>query len=195
MTSYSRQFLDHAATVCGRIDADQIDRIAAGIAAVRDGGGRLFVLGVGGSACNAGHAVSDFRKFCEVEAYAPSDNVGELTARTNDEGWETVFAGWLAVSRVGPKDAVLVFSVGGGNAERNVSINLVHALRIARERGARIFGVIGRDGGYTARVGDEVVVVPTVKAALVTPLAESIQALVWHCLVCHPTLKRKPTKW
>jgi D-sedoheptulose 7-phosphate isomerase len=195
MTSFSRQFLDHAASVCGQIDAEQIDRVAAGIAAIRDAGGRLFVLGVGGSACNSGHAVSDFRKFCEVEAYAPTDSVGELTARTNDEGWETVFAGWLTVSRVGPRDGVLVFSVGGGNAERNVSMNLVHALRIARERGARIFGVVGRDGGFTARIGDEVLTVPTVDTALVTPLAESFQALVWHCLICHPALKKNPTKW
>ena len=195
MTSFSRKFLDHAATVCGLIDAERIDRVAAGIAAVRDAGGRLFVLGVGGSAGNAGHAVNDFRKLCDVEAYAPTDNVAELTARTNDEGWETVFAGWLAGSRVGPNDAILVLSVGGGNAERNVSMNLVHALRVAQERGARVFGVVGRDGGYTGRVGDEVVIVPTTDPALVTPLSESFQAVVWHCLVSHPALKKNPTKW
>jgi D-sedoheptulose 7-phosphate isomerase len=195
MSGFSRGFLDRAATVCGRLDADQIDRIAAAIAAVRDAGGRLFVLGVGGSAGNAGHAVNDFRKLCEVEAYAPTDNISELTARTNDEGWETVFAGWLGGSRVGPKDAILVLSVGGGSAERNVSMNLVHALRVAKERGARVFGVVGRDGGYTARVGDEVVIVPTVDPDLVTPLSDSFQAVVWHCLVSHPALKRNPTKW
>lgn len=195
MSGFSRSFLDHAASVCGRLDADQIDRIAQAIASVRDGGGRLFVLGVGGSAGNAGHAVQDFRKLCNVEAYAPTDNVSEMTARTNDEGWETVFAAWLDGSRVGPKDAVLVLSVGGGSAERNVSMNLVHALRVTRERGARIFGVVGRDGGYTARVGDEVVIVPTVDPDLVTPLSDSFQAVVWHCLVSHPALKRNRTKW
>ena len=195
MSGFSRGFLQHAASVCAQLDADQIDRIAESLAGLRDAGGRLFVLGVGGSAGNAGHAVNDFRKLCDVEAYAPTDNISELTARTNDEGWETVFAGWLAGSRVGPKDAILVLSVGGGNAERNVSMNLVHALRIARERGARVFGVVGRDGGYTARVGDEVLIVPTVDASLVTPLSDSFQAVVWHCLVSHPTLKRNEPKW
>lgn len=195
MNGFSRTYLDHAAAVCARLDADQIDRVAGAIAGVRDAGGRLFILGVGGSAGNAGHAVNDFRKLCDVEAYAPTDNVAELTARTNDEGWETVFAGWLAGSRLGSKDAILVFSVGGGSAERNVSMNLVHALRVAKERGARIFGVVGRDGGHTARVGDEVIVVPTPEASLVTPLSESFQAVVWHCLVSHPALKKNPTKW
>lgn len=195
MSGFSRGFLDRAAEICGRMDADQIDRMAAAIAEVRDGGGRLFVLGVGGGAVNAGHAVNDFRKLCDIEAYAPTDNVAELTARTNDEGWETVFAGWLSGSRLGPKDAVLVLSVGGGNAERNVSMNLVHALRVARERGARVFGIVGRDGGYTAKVGDEVLIVPTVDPALVTPLSDSFQAIVWHCLASHPALKRNATKW
>lgn len=195
MGGFSRGYLDHAAAVCAQLDAGQIDRIATAIAGVRDDGGRLFVLGVGGSAGNAGHAVQDFRKLCEVEAYAPTDNISELTARTNDEGWETVFAAWLSGSRIGPKDAVLVLSVGGGNAERNVSMNLVHALRIAKERGARVFGIVGRDGGHTARVGDDVVIVPTVDPALVTPLSDSFQAVVWHCLVSHPALKRNRTKW
>jgi D-sedoheptulose 7-phosphate isomerase len=195
MTVFSREFLDHAASVCAQIDAAQIERIAAAIAELRDAGGRLFVLGVGGSAGNAGHAVQDFRKLCDVEAYAPTDNVSEMTARINDEGWETVFAAWLAGSRIGPNDAVLVLSIGGGSPERNVSMNLVHALRVAKERGARIFGVVGRDGGHTARVGDEVVIVPTVDPALVTPLADSFQAIVWHCLVSHPALKRNRTKW
>jgi len=195
MADFSRSFLDHAGTICRDLDAGQIDRVAASIAAVRDRGGRLFILGVGGSAGNAGHAVNDFRKLCDVEAYAPTDNVSELTARTNDEGWETVFAGWLAGSRLSERDAVLVFSVGGGNAERNVSMNLVRALDLAKERGARIFGVVGRDGGHTAKVGDDVVICPTVDPDLVTPLSEAFQAVVWHCLVSHPALKKNPTKW
>ena len=195
MSGFSRGFLDHAAAICAQLDAERIDRIATAIAALREAGGRLFVLGVGGSAGNAGHAVQDFRKLCDIEAYAPTDNVSEMTARINDEGWETVFAAWLAGSRIGPADAVLVLSIGGGSPERNVSMNLVHALRVARERGARIFGVVGRDGGHTARVGDEVVIVPTVEPGLVTPLADSFQSIVWHCLVSHPALKRNSTKW
>ncbi|MEM9138495.1 MAG: SIS domain-containing protein [Pseudomonadota bacterium] len=195
MVGFSRGFLDHAGAICGALDADQIDRIAAGLAAVRAGGGRLFILGVGGSAGNAGHAVNDFRKLCDIETYAPTDNVSELTARTNDEGWETVFAGWLKGSRLGAKDAVLVFSVGGGNAEANVSMNLVHALDLAKAEGAKIYGIVGRDGGHTAKVGDEVVICPTVDADLVTPLSESFQAVVWHCLVSHPDLKVNATKW
>ncbi len=192
---FSATFLSQAAAICGLLDPATIDAIADGIAAVRDGGGRLFILGVGGSAGNAGHAVNDFRKLCDVEAYAPTDNVSELTARTNDEGWETVFSGWLAGSRANEKDAVLVFSVGGGNAEANVSMNLVHALKLAKERGLKIYGVVGRDGGYTAKVADHVVIVPTVDAALITPHAESFQAIIWHCLVSHPALKKNATKW
>lgn len=192
---FSATFLSQAAAICGLIDPATIDAIANGIAAARDGGGRLFILGVGGSAGNAGHAVNDFRKLCDVEAYAPTDNVSELTARTNDEGWETVFSGWLAGSRANQKDAVLVFSVGGGNAAANVSMNLVQALKVAKERGLKIYGVVGRDGGYTAKVGDHVVIVPTVDPALVTPHAESFQAVVWHCLVSHPSLKKNATKW
>jgi len=195
MSNFSRSFLNHASTICESLDSDQIDRIAAGLAAVRDGGGRLFILGVGGSAGNAGHAVNDFRKLCDIETYAPTDNVSELTARTNDEGWETVFAGWLTGSRIAAKDAVLVFSVGGGNAEANVSMNLVHALDLAKERGANIYGIVGRDGGHTAKVGDEVVICPTVDPDLVTPLSEAFQGLVWHCLVSHPDLKKNATKW
>jgi D-sedoheptulose 7-phosphate isomerase len=155
----------------------------------------LFVLGVGGSAANCAHAVNDFRKLCGIEAYAPTDNVAELTARTNDEGWETVFAGWLEVSRAGPRDAILVFSVGGGNAERNVSVNLVRGLDFARSKGLKIYGVVGRDGGYAKQVGDAVVVVPTVAADRVTPHAEAFQAVVWHCLVSHPVLQVVKTKW
>jgi len=195
MTEFTERFFTLCAKVCDSFDAAQIDRIASGIADVRDGGGRLFVLGVGGSAGNASHAVNDFRKLCGVETYAPTDNVSELTARTNDEGWETVFAGWLDGSNLRASDAVLVFSVGGGNAEHNVSMNLVHALDLAKERGARIFGVVGRDGGHTAKVGDEVVIVPTVDPDLVTPIAEAFQGVVWHCLVSHPALKLNATKW
>ena len=195
MADFSRTFLDHAAGICQNLDADQIDRMAKGLAACRDSGGRLFILGVGGSAGNAGHAVNDFRKLCDFEAYAPTDNVSELTARTNDEGWETVFAGWLAGSRVNDKDAILVFSVGGGNAEANVSMNLVHALDLAKSKGTKVFGVVGRDGGHTAQVGDEIVIVPTPDPDLVTPLAEAFQGVVWHALVSHPALKKNATKW
>ena len=172
-----------------------IDDLAAGIAKVRDGGGRLFILGVGGSAGNAGHAVNDFRKLCGFEAYAPTDNVSELTARTNDEGWETVFAGWLRGSRANARDALLIFSVGGGNAEHNVSMNLVRAIDEAKQRGLKIFGIVGRDGGYTAKHADIAVVVPTVDPKHVTPHAEAFQAVVWHCLVSHPALQKAATKW
>lgn len=195
MTSFSQRFLALAAEICQSLDCNAIDALAEGIAAVRQRGGRLFILGVGGSAANASHAVNDFRKLCDVEAYAPTDNVSELTARTNDEGWETVFTAWLAGSRARAEDAVLVFSVGGGNAERNVSMNLVHALRLARERGLAIFGVVGRDGGYTRQAADVAVLVPTLDPELVTPHAEAFQAVVWHCLVSHPALKRNATKW
>jgi D-sedoheptulose 7-phosphate isomerase len=193
--SFSRTFLNLARDICNKLDETAIDEIAVGIAAVRERGGRLFVLGVGGSAGNASHAVNDFRKLCDVEAYAPTDNVSELTARTNDEGWETVFAAWLKTSRANAKDGVLVFSVGGGNAEANVSMNLVHALQEAKLRGLSIYGLVGRDGGYTARAADKVVIVPTVDPALVTPHAEAFQAVIWHCLVSHPALKKNATKW
>ena len=188
-------FFAQAAEICASIDQAEIERIAQGIARVRAEGGRLFILGVGGSAGNAGHAVNDFRKLCDVEAYAPTDNVSELTARTNDEGWETVFAAWLKTSRANDKDGVLVFSVGGGNAERNVSMNLVHALDEAKRRGLQIFGVVGRDGGHTAKVADAAVIVPTVAANHVTPHTEAFQAVVWHCLVSHPTLQQQATTW
>ncbi len=181
--------------VAQQIDVDGIEKLANELKALRDRGGRLFFLGVGGSAGNCGHAVNDFRKLCGIEAYAPTDNVSELTARTNDEGWHTVFVEWLRTSRAGDKDAVFVFSVGGGNLERNVSPNIVAALKEAKERGTKIFGVVGRDGGYTKKVGDCVIVVPTVDANRVTPHAEAFQAVVWHCLVSHPTLQKIATKW
>lgn len=193
--SHATDFFKNASQICASIDHGAIDRMATSLRDLRQAGGRLFILGVGGSAANAAHAVNDFRKLCEIETYAPTDNVSELTARTNDEGWETVFAGWLKISRIGAKDGVLVFSVGGGNAEHNVSMNLVHGLKVAKESGAKIFGIVGRDGGYTAQVADIAVIVPTVDAANVTPHAEAFQAVVWHCLVSHPDLQVRATKW
>ena len=181
--------------ICRAIDYDSIEAIALGLADLREQGGRLFVLGVGGSAGNASHAVNDFRKLCNIESYAPTDNVSELTARTNDEGWETVFAGWLRTSRANSSDAIFVFSVGGGNAENNVSMNIVRALEEAQTRGMKIYGVVGRDGGYTGQVADECVVVPIVDANHVTPHTEAFQAVVWHCLVSHPDLQVAETKW
>jgi D-sedoheptulose 7-phosphate isomerase len=193
--SHVRQYFSEAGQICQSIDLDMIDRIAEGLAKVRTDGGRLFVLGVGGSAGNCSHAVNDFRKLCGIEAYAPTDNVSELTARTNDEGWHTVFSEWLKTSKANARDAVLIFSVGGGNLERNVSPNLVEGLKVAKERNLKVFGVVGRDGGYTKQVGDAVVVVPTVASDRVTPHAEAFQAVVWHCLVSHPVLQQTATKW
>ena len=193
--SHARHYLDEAVTILQRLDYAAIDRLAAALAELREQGGRLFLLGVGGSAANCSHAVNDFRKLCGIEAYTPVDNVSELTARTNDEGWDTVFSEWLKVSRANAKDAVLVFSVGGGDAERNVSPNIVSGLKEAKARGLKVFGVVGRDGGYTRKVGDVVIVVPTVDAARVTPHTEAFHAVVWHCLVSHPALQRAATKW
>jgi D-sedoheptulose 7-phosphate isomerase len=193
--THAQQYFELIADIARRIDHQAVERLAAELVALRDRNGRLFLLGVGGSAGNCGHAVNDFRKLAGLEAYAPTDNVSELTARTNDEGWDTVFAAWLRTSRASANDAVMVFSVGGGDAERNVSPNIVRALDEARARGLRIFGIVGRDGGYTRKVGDLVIVVPTVDAALVTPFAESFQAVVWHCLVSHPAVQQVATKW
>ncbi|HVT45451.1 MAG TPA: SIS domain-containing protein [Thermoanaerobaculia bacterium] len=193
--SYSTQHLREAVEVIERLDVASIEQLAELLAAVRESAGRLFVLGVGGSAGNASHAVNDFRKIVGIEAYAPTDNVSELTARTNDEGWASVFVEWLKVSRLSPRDMVLVFSVGGGNLEKNISPNLVSALEHAKAVGARIGGVVGRDGGYTAKVADACVIVPTVNPATITPHAEAFQAVVWHLLVSHPLLKLAETKW
>jgi D-sedoheptulose 7-phosphate isomerase len=193
--SYARRHLDEAKRVLDQLDADAIERVADVLHAVRERGGRLFFLGVGGSAANCSHAVNDFRKIAGFEAYAPTDNVSELTARTNDDGWTSVFAEWLRGSRLRAEDGVFVFSVGGGDAARNVSANLVAALQLARERGAAIVGVVGRDGGYTREVADASVLIPTVNDATVTPHAEAFQAVVWHLLVSHPKLKRIETKW
>ena len=188
-------YLDQAAEVARRLDRGAIERLADGLVSLRGRHGRLFLLGVGGSAANCSHSVNDFRKLCGIEAYAPTDNVSELTARTNDEGWETVFAAWLKTSRACDQDAVLVFSVGGGVAEQNVSANIVRGLEYAKSRGLRIFGIVGRDGGFTKKVGDEVVVIPTVDPSHVTPHTEAFQAVVWHCLVSHPKLQVQQTKW
>jgi D-sedoheptulose 7-phosphate isomerase len=192
---HSHAFLQRVAQIAESLDVETIERMALGLAELRERGGRLFLLGVGGSAANCSHAVNDFRKLAGIEAYAPTDNVSELTARTNDEGWETVFSSWLQVSKANEDDAVLVMSVGGGDAARKVSANLVVALQEAKERGLRIYGIVGRDGGYTKEVGDEVVVVPTVDPQWITPLAEAFQGVVWHALVSHPALKTRGCKW
>ena len=193
--SYSQHHLNEAADIIGKLDVDAIERVVDILADVREQGGRLFFLGVGGSAANCSHAVNDFRKIVGIESYAPTDNTAELTARTNDEGWASVFVEWLKVSRLSPRDAVFVFSVGGGNLERNVSPNLVVALQHARQVGARVVGVVGRDGGYTGQVSDACVIVPTVNPEAITPHTEAFQGVLLHLLVSHPKLKTGQTKW
>jgi D-sedoheptulose 7-phosphate isomerase len=192
--SYAQRYLEEVGEIAGAIPVERMEAMAEGLAAVRERGGRLFVLGVGGGAGHASHAVNDFRKICHLEAYAPTDNVSELTARTNDEGWETTFTEWLRTSRLGERDGVLVFSVGGGNREHNISMNLVHALELAREAGASIFGIVGRDGGTTAQLADVAIVVPS-PPERVTPHVESFQAVLWHLLVSHPALEAQAGKW
>ena len=193
--TYSEQHLKEAGEILAKLDTDAIEGMATLLARVRTNGGRLFFLGVGGSAGNCSHAVNDFRKIAGIEAYAPTDNVSELTARTNDEGWDTVFIEWLKTSRLNDKDAVFVFSVGGGNLEKNISPNLVRALQYAKSVGAAITGVVGRDGGYTATVADVCLIVPTVNSDTITPHSEAFQAVIWHLLVSHPDLKASQTKW
>ncbi len=193
--TFSDAFVEESIDVLRSIDTGLIEQLAEGLAAARDRDGRLFILGVGGSAGHASHAVNDFRKICGFEAYTPTDNVSELTARTNDEGWDTTFAEWLKGSRLSGRDALLVFSVGGGNAERGVSANLVVALQLARERGASIFGVVGRDGGTTAKLADACVIIPPLYADHITPHTEGLCAVVWHLLVSHPALARAATRW
>lgn len=188
-------FFDQVKEVAHKIDKQKIENIATQFAEIRRQEGRLFILGVGGSAANASHAVNDFRKLCGIEAYSPLDNVSELTARTNDEGWVTVFSNWLKTSKLNPNDALLVLSVGGGNKEKNVSVNLIHALDFAKQCNTKIFGIVSRDGGYTAKVADEVIIIPTVDNKHITPHAEAFQAVVWHCLVSHPQLQIQATKW
>jgi D-sedoheptulose 7-phosphate isomerase len=193
--TFSDAFVEESIDVLRSIDTGLIEQLAEGLAAARDRDGRLFILGVGGSAGHASHAVNDFRKICGFEAYTPTDNVSELTARTNDEGWDTTFAEWLKGSRLSGRDALLVFSVGGGNAEKGVSTNLVVALQLARERGASIFGVVGRDGGTTAKLADACVVIPPLYGDHITPHTEGLCAVLWHLLVSHPALARVPTRW
>lgn len=193
--SFARDFLDESIEVIRRISADEVDAVATGLGSARDAGGRLFILGVGGSAGHASHAVNDFRKICGFEAYTPTDNVSELTARVNDEGWDSCFSEWLKGSRISGKDAVLVFSVGGGNVEKNVSVNLVRAIDEARNAGAKVFGIVGKDGGYTKQVSDACVLIPIVNPERITPHTEGLAAVVWHLLVSHPALKIKQTKW
>ena len=193
--SFTRQFLTEVQQVTAQLDADAIEKVAEELAQIRERGGRLFILGVGDSAGNAGHAVNDFRKICGFEAYAPTDNVSELTARTNDDGWPSIFSEWLKGSRINAKDGILIFSVGGGNLEKNVSPNLVNAIQVAKSVGASVVGIVGRDGGYTAKEANAVVIVPTVNPTHVTPHSEAFQAVVWHLLVSHPKLKVTQTKW
>jgi D-sedoheptulose 7-phosphate isomerase len=193
--AFSRDFLNESAEIIRRIDDAAIDRMASALAQVRDGGGRLFIIGVGGSAGHASHAVNDFRKICQFEAYTPTDNVSELTARVNDDGWDSAFAEWLKGSRIGKGDALLVFSVGGGSVEKNVSVNLVRAIDEGRNRGARIFGIVGKDGGYTKKVAEECIVIPTASPDRITPHTEGLCAVIWHVLVSHPALKVAQTKW
>jgi D-sedoheptulose 7-phosphate isomerase len=193
--NYISQHVAETAQVLEKLDIDSIEQIVTYLAETRETGGRLFILGVGGSAANASHAVNDFRKICGIEAYAPTDNVSELTARTNDEGWETVFVEWLRGSRLEKRDCILVLSVGGGNKEKNVSTNLVHALVYAKEQQAKIIGVVGRDGGYTAKVADACCLIPVVNPTNTTPHTEAFHSIVWHALVSHPKLKKSATKW
>lgn len=193
--SYSEEHLRETSEIVSKLDHALCEKAVELLAAVRARGGRLFILGVGGSAANASHAVNDFRKLAGIECYTPTDNVSELTARTNDDGWPSVFAEWLKGSRLTEKDALLILSVGGGNVEKNVSANLVAALQMAKERGSAVLGIVGRDGGYTAQVADVAIVIPTVNPANVTPHSEAFQAVVWHLWVSHPKLKLAETKW
>jgi D-sedoheptulose 7-phosphate isomerase len=193
--SYATKHLEEAISILTKLDGEAIERMVAALVDLRSRGGRLFFLGVGGSAGNCSHAVNDFRKIVGIEAYAPTDNVSELTARTNDEGWETTFIEWLRISRLSSRDALFVMSVGGGSLEKNISPNLVRALEYAKLVGANIFGIVGRDGGFTARVGDHVIIIPTVNTENITPHAEAFQGIIWHLLVSHPALKTNQTKW
>jgi D-sedoheptulose 7-phosphate isomerase len=193
--AHAATFLTEVAEIARRTPIEVVENLCDELVALREREGRLFILGVGGSAGNCGHAVNDFRKLCGIEAYAPVDNVSELTARANDEGWETIFTGWLDVSRANAKDAILVLSVGGGDAERNVSMNIVRAVDMGKARGLKVFGILGRDSGHTARHADIAIVIPTVDPALITPHSEAFQAVVWHCLVSHPALQITKTKW
>ena len=192
---HSKIYFQEVKKIVNEIDLSVLEAMVVGLNKLRDRGGRLFILGVGGSAGNASHATNDFRKLCGIESYAPTDNVSELTARTNDEGWETVFTEWLKISKLSKNDALFILSVGGGSREHNVSVNLVKALEFASEIGAKIYGIVGRDGGYTGQLGDEIVLVPTVSSKHITPHTEEFHAIVWHCMVSHPALQLNSTKW
>lgn len=193
--NHVNNFFQQVKSIADLIDKKEIDSLATALVTLRENGGRLFLLGVGGSAANCSHAVNDFRKLCGIETYAPTDNVSELTARINDEGWDGAFAGWLKGSKFDTKDALFILSVGGGNLEKQVSVNLIKAIDLAKEKQAKVFGIVGRDGGYTKKTGDVVVLVPVVDEKLVTPHSEAFQAVVWHCLVSHPVLQIQATKW
>jgi len=195
MPDYINEFLEEAREICSRIDRAAVNKAIEILRDTRKGGGRLFILGVGGSAANASHAVNDFRKIAGMEAYAPTDNVSELTARVNDEGWDSVFTNWLKGSRLASGDAVMIFSVGGGNEEKKISVNLVNAMRYAKERGAKIIGIVGRDGGFAAKAADACVIIPPLNPETVTPQAEAFQGVVWHMIVSHPSLKANEMKW
>jgi len=195
MTDFADQYLSQTADIVAALDRAKIEAMAAGLAQVREGGGRLFILGVGGSAGHAGHAVNDFRKICGFEAYAPTDNVSELTARVNDEGWESVFEEWLKGSKLSGKDAVLIFSVGGGSKEKNISVNIIKALELAKSVGASTFGIVGSDDGFTAKNADVAVVIPPLHPDRRTPHTEGLTAVIWHLLASHPALKTVETKW
>lgn len=193
--SFTQSFIEESISVLSAIDPESVEQVATGLATVRSGGGRLFILGVGGSAGHASHAVNDFRKICGFEAYAPTDNVSELTARINDEGWDGSFRAWLQGSRIGPEDAILIFSVGGGDPVKAVSVNIVKAIEIAKEVGAAVFGIVGRDGGHTARSADACVVIPPLFSERITPHTEGLCAVIWHLLVSHPILQINATRW
>jgi D-sedoheptulose 7-phosphate isomerase len=195
MKTFAETYLDETRRLLDELDPSRLERLALGLAGIRERGGRLFILGVGGSAGHASHAVNDFRKLCGFEAYAPTDNVSELTARINDEGWDTSIAAWLLASRFNDKDGLLVFSVGGGSREKNISMNLVRAIELAKDVRAKVFGIVGRDGGFTAKAADACVVVPPVFPERITPHTEGLCAVLWHLLVSHPTLKKAATKW
>lgn len=195
MTSYTRLYLEETHLVLDQIDPDVVERLARELAGVRNREGRLFILGVGGSAGHASHAVNDFRKICGFEAYSPSDNVSELTARVNDEGWDTCFSKWLSCSRLNKRDGILIFSVGGGNLERNISVNLVRSIELARQVGAKVFGIVGRDGGFTAVAADACIVIPPLFDSRITPHTEGLCAILWHLLVTHPALLKTATRW
>ncbi|MBW4660807.1 MAG: SIS domain-containing protein [Drouetiella hepatica Uher 2000/2452] len=192
---YVAEFFADAKTIIDAIDINIVEKMVDEIVAIRENGGRLFFIGVGGGAGHASHAVNDFRKIAGIESYTPTDNVSELTARINDDGWESAFVNWLKGSRLNAKDGIFVFSVGGGNAEKNVSVNIVSSLQYAKEIGAKVFGVVGRDGGYTAQVADACVVIPPIRSETVTPQAEAFQAVVWHLVVSHPKLQKYEMKW